>query len=157
MYGCNNFCSYCVVPYVRGRERSRCPNAILSEIRELLDSGYRDITLLGQNVNSYGNDLGGEIDFYLFTGESLKELLKSVTAVTGRPILMPKFAYGFQFIMNQNADQHQLLETSRLFREKNIPCDCVEYAGVEHGVGTGKGLPCEGWFEKAVAFWEQHR
>ena len=69
--------------------------------------------------------LGGEIDFYLFTGETLKELLKSITAVTGRPILMPKFAYGFQFVMNQNADQHQLLETSRLFREKNIPCDSI--------------------------------
>ena len=69
--------------------------------------------------------LGGEIDFYLFKGNSLKELIRSVTALTGRPILMPKFAYGFQFILNQNADQHQLLETSRLFREKNIPCDSL--------------------------------
>ena len=51
MYGCNNFCSYCIVPYVRGRERSRDPQAVLSEVRELVEAGYRDITLLGQNVN----------------------------------------------------------------------------------------------------------
>ena len=57
MYGCNNFCSYCIVPYVRGRERSRDPGAVLAEVRELVEAGYKDITLLGQNVNSYGNDL----------------------------------------------------------------------------------------------------
>ena len=75
MYGCNNFCAYCIVPYVRGRERSRKPEDILAEIRRLVEEGYKDITLLGQNVNSYGKDLESPTDF--------AALLEAVNAIPG--------------------------------------------------------------------------
>lgn len=75
MYGCNNFCSYCIVPYVRGRERSRAPEVIEKELCQLVAEGYRDITLLGQNVNSYGKDLGGACDF--------SDLLRRLNEVPG--------------------------------------------------------------------------
>lgn len=63
MYGCDNFCSYCIVPYVRGRERSRMPADIIAEVKSAVDEGFRDIMLLGQNVNSYGKGLDGNVSF----------------------------------------------------------------------------------------------
>jgi tRNA-2-methylthio-N6-dimethylallyladenosine synthase len=75
MYGCNNFCSYCIVPYVRGRERSRKSENIIAEVKELISQGYKEITLLGQNVNSYGNN-GEDITF--------PQLLEKIACLDGK-------------------------------------------------------------------------
>jgi tRNA-2-methylthio-N6-dimethylallyladenosine synthase len=75
MYGCNNFCTYCIVPYVRGRERSRDPERILAEVKELVQQGYTDITLLGQNVNSYGKGESHGVNF--------PALLRKINAIEG--------------------------------------------------------------------------
>ena len=79
MYGCNNFCTYCIVPYVRGRERSRQPEDILTECKALIDQGVKDITLLGQNVNSYGKDLEQQMDF--------ADLLQQIAQLPGEFLL----------------------------------------------------------------------
>lgn len=76
MYGCNNFCTYCIVPYVRGRERSRDLNYILDDVKNLLAMGYSEITLLGQNVNSYGNDLNSNVNF--------ANLLEKIAEIDGK-------------------------------------------------------------------------
>lgn len=74
-YGCNNFCSYCIVPYVRGRERSRDFDVIVNEAKELVNNGYKEISLIGQNVNSYGNDIGDHLAF--------PRLLKAINDIEG--------------------------------------------------------------------------
>ena len=76
IYGCNNFCSYCIVPYVRGREISRSMDDVLKEVRQCLADGYKEITLLGQNVNSYGNDLTD--------GTSFEKLLREIDKIDGK-------------------------------------------------------------------------
>jgi tRNA-2-methylthio-N6-dimethylallyladenosine synthase len=90
MRGCNNFCSYCVVPYTRGRERSRDPETILREVRELFDAGYREVTLLGQNVNSYNYEL--RVTSYELTTRNIDfpELLRRVAEIS--PLLRVRFA-----------------------------------------------------------------
>ena len=96
MYGCNNFCSYCIVPYVRGRERSRQPEDILREVEALVGEGYKDITLLGQNVNSYGKDLEEPMDF--------ADLLERVNAIPGEFLI--------RFMTSHPKDAtHKLFET----------------------------------------------
>lgn len=77
MYGCDNFCTYCIVPYVRGRERSRTPADVLAEFKTLVEQGYKEITLLGQNVNSYGKGLEEKTDF-----ADLLNLLCTVPAIS---------------------------------------------------------------------------
>ena len=96
MYGCNNFCTYCIVPYVRGRERSRQPEDILKEVEALVREGYKDITLLGQNVNSYGKDLEEPMDF--------ADLLERVNAIPGEFLI--------RFMTSHPKDAtHKLFET----------------------------------------------
>ena len=86
MNGCNNFCSYCIVPYVRGRERSREPEQIVREVRELVAAGYKEITLLGQNVNSYGKNLEEPMTFAQLLREVNKiEGLKRIRFMTSHP------------------------------------------------------------------------
>ena len=96
MVGCDNFCSYCIVPYVRGRERSRGPGAVLREFRGIVENGYRDITLLGQNVNSYGKGLPEPVSF--------SQLLRRLDAVEGD--------YRLRFMTSHPKDAtHELIDT----------------------------------------------
>lgn len=96
MYGCNNFCSYCVVPYVRGRERSRKFEDVLNEAKEIVASGYKEITLLGQNVNSYGKDLDEDVNF--------AKLLRAINDIEGDFII--------RFMTSHPRDcTHELLDT----------------------------------------------
>ncbi|NLB18536.1 MAG: tRNA (N6-isopentenyl adenosine(37)-C2)-methylthiotransferase MiaB [Syntrophomonadaceae bacterium] len=92
MYGCNNYCSYCIVPYVRGNERSRDSKDILAEIRKLVEEGVREVTLLGQNVNSYGRGLAEKIDFAdLLTMVNGIDGLERIRFMTSHPLdITPK-------------------------------------------------------------------
>lgn len=98
MYGCDNFCSYCIVPYVRGRERSRSSAAILNEAKSMVDSGFKEIMLLGQNVNSYGKGLNEDINF--------AKLLRMVNDIPGE--------FRIKFMTSNPKDcTEELLDTMR--------------------------------------------
>lgn len=85
MYGCNKFCTYCIVPYTRGKERSRWLNDILNEVKELKEKGYKEITLLGQNVNSYGKDLDNDLSFAILLEEVAKTGIDRIRFTTSHP------------------------------------------------------------------------
>ncbi len=140
MFGCDNFCTYCIVPYVRGRERSRKPEDILQEIRELAQSGVKEIQLLGQNVNSYGKGLETPISFaellhrvcqvegierVRFMTSHPKDLSDAlIEAMAQEPKLMPHFHLPLQSgssrllqAMNRHYDQELYMERVRKLRE----------------------------------------
>ena len=113
MYGCDNFCTYCIVPYVRGREKSRKPGDILAEFRDLVEAGYKEITLLGQNVNSYGKGLEEQIDF--------SDLLNLLCTVPGD--------YHIRFMTSHPKDaSHKLIDTiaaqPKLCKHLHLPVQC---------------------------------
>lgn len=110
MYGCNNFCTYCIVPYVRGRERSRQKESIVNECRELVALGYKEITLLGQNVNSYGNDLKD--------GTCFADLLREISKIEGK--------FRLRFMTNHPKDLNENLvkaiaESSKTCKSIHLP------------------------------------
>ena len=113
MYGCDNFCTYCIVPYVRGREKSRKPGDILAEFRGLVEAGYKEITLLGQNVNSYGKGLEEQIDF--------SDLLNLLCTVPGD--------YHIRFMTSHPKDaSHKLINTiaaqPKICKHLHLPVQC---------------------------------
>lgn len=113
MYGCDNYCSYCIVPYVRGRERSRKPEDIVSETQKLLSAGYKEIMLLGQNVNSYGKNLDEDINF--------AELLRRIDSFPGE--------YRIRFMSSHPKDAtHEMIdviaESKHICRNIHLPFQC---------------------------------
>lgn len=84
-YGCDKFCTYCIVPYTRGRQRSRLPKDIIEEVQELYNNGYQEVTLLGQNVNAYGKDLDNNYDFADLLGEVSQTGIPRIRFVTSHP------------------------------------------------------------------------
>ncbi len=107
MYGCNNFCSYCIVPYVRGREKSRNPQDILDEVKSLINAGYKEITLLGQNVDSYGKTLDISYDF--------ADLIEEISNIEGK--------FRLRFMSNHPKDINEKL--IRVIAGSNKICKCI--------------------------------
>lgn len=138
MYGCNNFCTYCIVPYVRGRERSRKWQDILAECTELIASGTKEITLLGQNVNSYGKDLNDGVDFsdllqkiVQIPGDFLIRFMTSHPRDAGKKLFdtmasSPKIAKQLHLPFQSGADRVLKAMNRHYDREKYL--DLVNYA-----------------------------
>ena len=139
MYGCNNFCSYCIVPYVRGRERSRDKDEVIAEVRDLVARGYKDITLLGQNVNSYAKgkdydfaDLLAELDkiegeyvLRFMTSHPKDASYKLIDVMAEGKHIARRFHLPLQSgndrvlkVMNRHYDLAKYLDTVRYMREK---------------------------------------
>lgn len=113
MFGCNNFCTYCIVPYVRGRERSRSADVIVHEVEELVAKGYKEIMLLGQNVNSYGNDLK--------EGMSFAQLLRRLNDINGD--------FWIRFMSSHPKDAgtdllDAILECDKVGKHLHLPVQC---------------------------------
>lgn len=113
MFGCNNFCTYCIVPYVRGRERSRSADVIIREVEDLVAKGYKEIMLLGQNVNSYGNDIEG--------GMSFAELLRRLNEIEGD--------FWIRFMSSHPKDAGKdlldaILECDKVGKHLHLPVQC---------------------------------
>lgn len=145
MYGCDNFCTYCIVPYVRGRERSREPEEVLREAREIIADGYKEITLLGQNVNSYGknnqtpmnfaellraiNDLPGDFKIRFMTShpkDCTKELIDTIASCdkVSKHLHLP-FQSGNDRVlkaMNRHYTREKYLELINYAKEKSRIC-----------------------------------
>ena len=109
MFGCNNFCTYCIVPYVRGRERSRKPEEIINEVKELVKEGYKEITLLGQNVDSYGKDLEPKLDF--------SDLLDMVASIDGK--------FRLRFMSNHPKDIN--LKLAKIILKHDKICNSIHF------------------------------
>ena len=141
MYGCNNFCSYCIVPYVRGRERSRRPELILKEVRELVEQGFKEFTLLGQNVNSFGkdfeetynfarllreiNEIEGDFRIRFMTShpkDATRELIETMASCShlSKHIHLPVQSGSNRILqkMNRGYSREEYIELARLAREK---------------------------------------
>ena len=139
MYGCNNFCSYCIVPYVRGRERSREMAEVVAEVKELVEKGYKDITLLGQNVNSYAKGMGydfadllaeldkieGDYVIRFMTSHPKDASFKLIDVMASSKHIAHQFHLPLQSgsdkilkAMNRHYDKARYLEIVRYIREK---------------------------------------
>ena len=143
MYGCNNFCTYCIVPYVRGRERSRQPEKIISEVRKLIQDGYKEIMLLGQNVNSYGKDLETPVSF--------PELLREIDKIPGE--------YWIRFMSSHPKDaspelMDALLECEHLAKHLHLP---VQSGSNETHAGQHSGFRKKSADAEIISFTARNR